>query len=129
MLPGGPFRGVAVDCGAADWSHYATVPEFEIEVQPEAPRSLTTWGLVYQSDLYIPADFLTPWKRWPQQVEKEPRIRVRVDDRVFSCHAARITDEVLVARLREEAAAKYKIEPDGWAARAEVWWFRVGSPP
>jgi len=129
MLPGGAFDAPGLPCESAVWDRFAAVREVEVEVRPRRPRSVTTWSVVHEGVLFLPADFLTPWKRWPQQVLRDDRIRLRVDGRVYACRAERVDDEDLIRDLRRMAAAKYGLEPEGRAARAEVWWFRVGPRP
>ncbi|MEE8581614.1 MAG: hypothetical protein V3T33_08500, partial [Myxococcota bacterium] len=82
-------------------------------------------SVVLGEQLFLPADFLTPWKRWPYQVLADNRVRIRVAGRIFDCRATRVENEALIGRLREATAAKYGLTTDGLAARVEVWWFRV----
>lgn len=125
MLPGGPFRGADEPCAAATWRELAAVEELQVEVFPKRPRSVTTWGVVHQGELFVPADFLTPFKRWPHLVTRDRRIRVRVRERIFRCSAERVIDTATLGVLRHAAAEKYGLEPDGLAAKSEVWWFQV----
>jgi len=125
MLPGGSFLGPSEPCDAAQWSNYASLEELEVEVRPEAPRSVTTWSVVYAGQLFVPADFLFPGKRWPHQVESDERVRVRARGRIFECKAQRVRDDALIAALRRAIAAKYALDPEGRAATTEVWWFRI----
>jgi len=126
MVPGGAFSQQAEACGPASWERFADVREVELEVSPERPRSMTTWSVVHDGRLFIPADFLTPWKRWPARVLADARVRLRVGDRVFACRADRVSEPALVEELRRTIAAKYEIDPEGRAGRVEVWWFRLG---
>lgn len=128
-LPGGPFRGVSEPCPAEGFAVFADVEELELEVRPASPRSITTWSVVRDGELFVPADFLTPWKRWPHQVVEDSRVRVRVLDRIYACRAERVSDAGLIGALREEAARKYGLDRDGLAARTEVWWFRISPRP
>ncbi len=125
MVPGGAFRASGEPCQAAPWAEFADAREVEVEVSPRSPRSVTTWSVVLGEQLFLPADFLTPWKRWPYQVLADSHVRIRVAGRIFDCRATRVEDEALIGRLREAAAAKYGLTADGLAARVEVWWFRV----
>jgi hypothetical protein len=125
MLPGGGFHGPGAPCESARWERFATLREVEVEVRPESPRSVTTWSVVWNGELYLPADFLTPWKRWPHQVLEDDRIRLRVGAEIFTCRAERVGDEELIERLRHAAGTKYDLRPDGRAASAEVWWFKA----
>lgn len=126
MLPGGRLEGPALPCELAPWEQLGAVREVEVEVRPTRPRSLSTWLVVLEGEPFLPADFLTPWKRWPYQVLEDDRVRLRVDGRIFECRAERVGQPELVARLRLAAGVKYDLPPDGRAARTEVWWFRVG---
>jgi hypothetical protein len=124
MIPGGAFRGASSPC-PIDWSSYASTPEVELEVRPGAPRSMHTWSVVHDGALFVPADFLTPWKRWPYQVIEDDRVRLRIGNAVFACRAERVQDASLVDTLRRETAQKYAVDPNGRASRVEVWWFRL----
>jgi hypothetical protein len=125
MLPGGRLEGEAFACKDGRWGSFASLRELELEVRPSRPRSITTWSIVWRGDLFIPADFLTPWKRWPQQVQADDRIRLRIAGQIFECRAERVDDEAWIEELRTATATKYDLQPDGRAATLEVWWFRV----
>ena len=125
MIPGGGFLGPSEPCEAARWGDYAELEELQVEVRPGAPRSVTTWSVVYAGQLFVPADFLLPGKRWPHQVEVDDRVRLRARGRIFECRAERVRDAALIEALRRAVAAKYALESDGMAAGAEVWWFRM----
>ncbi|MGH0036331.1 MAG: hypothetical protein ACQGVK_14990 [Myxococcota bacterium] len=126
MLPGGRLRGPGEPCEPAALLALGRVERVELEVRPARPRSITTWSLVHEGAFYVPADFLTPWKRWPHQALEDPRVRLRAAGRIFECRAERVRDAALVARLRAGIARKYDLQPDSRAARIEVWWFRLG---
>ncbi len=125
MVPGGPFEGPGVPCATAQWERLTAAREVQLEVRPERPRSVTTWSVVREGELFVPADFLTPWKRWPYQVLEDGRVRLRVRGEIFECFAERVGDAELIQQLRLAAAAKYDLEHDGAAANTEVWWFRL----
>jgi hypothetical protein len=124
-LPGGPFRGVASPCPVSGWERFAGIRESDLETRPEAPRSVKTWNVVHEDRFYVPADFLTPGKRWPRDVVGDGRVRLRIEGDVFECRAVRVSDATTVEALRAAAARKYGIGEDDLAARTEVWWFRL----
>ena len=126
MVPGGRLEGPGLPCETAPWEQFAAVREVEVEVRPAWPRSLTTWLVVHEGESFVPADFLTLWKRWPYQVLDDGRVRLRVGAQIFECRAERVGDEELIEQLRVAAATKYDLQLDGRAASTEVWWFRVG---
>ena len=123
-LPGGRLRGEDAPC-AVDWRGRDAEREVELEVSPDAPRSVRIWNVVEDGRLFVPGDFLTPAKRWPHQVMADPRVRLRIAGELFRCEARRVTDPAQIDALRREAARKYALAPDGWAARSEVWWFEL----
>lgn len=123
-IPGGRLRGEENPC-LGDWTAFASEREVELEVSPDAPRSVRIWSVVHDRRLFVPGDFLTPIKRWPHQVGVDPRVRVRIAGELFRCDARRIRDAPLIETLRRGAGRKYALEPDGWAARSEVWWFEL----
>ena len=127
-LPGGRLAGPDAAC-PSDWRAHAGEGEVELELRPEAPRSVRIWNVVVAGRLFVPGDFLTPIKRWPHQVLADPRVRIRIDGRIFRCEARRVEDPTLIETLRAEAAGKYALEPDGWAARSQVWWFELVPRP
>lgn len=127
-LPGGRLAGPEAACPAPAEGGFAAargVRQVQLEVRPARPRSVTTWALVQGGALYVPADWLTPWKTWPQLALEDPRVRVRVAGRVHRCCASRVEDPARIRALRRATAAKYDVDPEGRAARVEVWWFRI----
>ncbi len=138
MLPGGAFSssdsetkpcpetGDRADRGdPGNWGRFADEVESELEVRPSRPRSVRTWNVIHRGELYVPADFLTPIKRWPYQVLEDPNVRIRIGGETFACRATRIEEPTLVEAVRESAGHKYQIDPSSRAARVEVWWFRL----
>jgi hypothetical protein len=130
-LPGGRLRGPEAPCphparGGFDFAR--GVEEVQVEVKPGRPRSVTTWALVRDGSLYVPADWLTPWKTWPHLAADDPRVRVRIQGRVYACHATRVRDADAIQALRQAAAAKYGVDPESRAAQVRVWWFRLAPP-
>jgi antitoxin component of MazEF toxin-antitoxin module len=121
-IPGGTLRGPEVACPAVFPSD---VEETEIEVRPEAAYSVTTWNVVVDGALHIPADFLNPVKRWPYYLEADDRVRIRIGSLVYACRARRVEHPERIERLRAAAAAKYGLSADGAAASTEIWWFEI----
>lgn len=125
MLPGGRLRGPESSAPVAGWAFAAASREIEVEVRPRCPRSVRTWFAVVDGRLYLSADFVTPWKRWPRQALEDPRARVRVAGRIVPVRLARVTDAERIARLRRAFARRYDVGEDSWLARVEVWFFRA----
>lgn len=121
-IPGGALSGPELACPRAFPSD---VRELQIEVRPGDPYSVTTWNVVLDGSLHVPADFLNPVKRWPHYVEADDRVRVRLGGLVYACRARRVSDPERIEVLRAAAADKYALDPEGAAASTEVWWYRI----
>ena len=123
--PIGPFPGGALVEGelvkgpTVDWSGVADVGTLELEVSPDAPRSVTTWFVVVDGILYVPSATAAK-KTWPGLVEKDGRVRVRLDGKLYELHAMRVSDPAVGKKLSEAVSAKYGFGdgqpvPDAWA--------------
>ena len=82
VFAGGPFRsGEPVDFAQVDWDALDALTELEMEIVG-ARRSLILWFSVEEGVPYVACDLdcmdgqLT---RWPQQIERDPRVVIRID--------------------------------------------------
>ena len=81
LFPGGALRsGELVERPPHDWSFASEAVRIELEVHPEAPRSITTSSVVHEGALYVPS-MLAERKRWPRQVVAAGRVGGRVRGR------------------------------------------------
>ncbi len=124
-IPGGRLAGEEVPYPEDGFAGFRDLPHVDLELRPGSPRSVRTWVVVLDDKLFVPADFFNPGKRWPEQALADPRVRVRLGDVVVQGRLVRVEGPDLHARLRLETARKYDVAPDSWAARIEVWWFRL----
>lgn len=160
-FPGGPLHaGTLVSEGQVDWS-LATGGALEspgaeplfIELQlVEPPGSRTTGVMIYDGQLYLPCDRGFVWrrapaparwmlslihrfKRWHEDVLLDGRVVLRIGDKRYERHAARVTDPELLTTLRseiEKAAARTfgiplgEVPADG---PRDIWFFRIEPRP
>jgi hypothetical protein len=112
IVPGGPFTsGTLVTGPEPDWSFVRDVPEVQFQLL-DPPRSRTTWILYHEGKAYIPCGYMTTWwgriwKRWPLEVEKDPRILLRIGDELYERRLVRIREGPVVAPLLAELGRKY----------------------
>ena len=112
IIAGGPFRrGELVPGPEPDWSFVRDVREVEFQLV-DPPRSRTTWILDHDGKAYIPCGYMTSWwgrlwKRWPAEVEKDPRIVLRIGDALYERKLVRVQDPAIVAPLLAELSRKY----------------------
>lgn len=126
-FPGGPMSGERVTEPVAEWGFAAERDTVELEVNPDAPRSITTWVLGHEGALYIPAG-LASRKTWPGQVMADGRVVLRVAGRLYPRQAVRVTDAARLEALGEVLTRKYQLDPEGNFASAETWFFRLDPP-
>lgn len=124
-VPGGPLAGPLAADQDPDWSFTDEIETIQVEVSPDDPLSVTTWVVAHDGALYVTADFINPFKRWPHLALADPRVRLRIAGQIYERRAVRVRDPDEIARLRHAVAAKYGVDPDGLAARVEVWFFRM----
>ena len=112
IVAGGPFKSGELASGPEpDWSFVHDVQEVEFQLL-EPARSRTTWILDHQGKAYIPSGYMTTWwgklwKRWPLEAEKDPRIVLRIGDKLYERQLVRIQDGPVVAPLLAELSRKY----------------------
>jgi hypothetical protein len=112
IVAGGPFRsGELVSGPEPDWSFVRGVREVEFQLL-DPPRSRTTWILDHEGKAYIPCGYMTTWwgriwKQWPHEAEKDPRILLRIGDRLYERKLVRIEEGPEVAPLLAELGRKY----------------------
>lgn len=123
-IPGGPLEaGVLVEAPVEDWGFAAGIEEIELEVHPVSPRSLKVWCLVHEGALYVPAA-QPERKRWPGQVTAEPRVRVRIEGKLYERLAVPVADPAQADALTAALAEKYGVDTAG-GYHGSVAFFRM----
>jgi hypothetical protein len=123
-LPGGPMSGERVTEPVADWGFALGRDIVELEVNPQTPRSITTWIVGHQGQPYIPSAFGAR-KTWTAQLVADGRAVLRVDGKLYERQAVRVTDEALLEQLRAVLIEKYELDPEGNFSGPETWFFRL----
>ena len=124
-IPGGRLRG-DVAPPPLDWSSMADVRQAQLETRPEDPHSINIWLGVVGGRLYVTSSLILgpddPNERdWVQHVLADPRVRLRIDGRVYELNAVRVQDPVLVETVRSTMIDKYEVEPDAHSDAAWVF--------
>ncbi len=128
-LSGGPLIGELVVEPVSDWSFTDDVPLIQVETRPEFPHSVTTFCLGTGNRLYVPARN-PQGKRWVRYALENPRVRVRIGDRIYLRRAVLVTDPAERRRAGDALIAKYELPVPEDAEEAErlrsnVWLFRM----
>lgn len=120
-FPGGALSGTVDVDRHPDWR--AVGSTVELEIRPDDPWSLRTYAIPYERELYVPS-FQAERRRWVAVALADPRVRVRLGDRLFERRLERVTDPATLARLVELMAQLHDWAPGGIAGRDTTWYFR-----
>lgn len=121
MLPGGQLRG-EVTPAPADWSFSESIETVQLETRPDDPYSVNVWGIGMGSRFYVAAG--RPDNRWAKHIEADPRVRLKLGDRIYELEAYRTKDPAELDAFVEAAKQKYDFEPDP-EQRAQAMLFRL----
>ena len=125
-FPGGPLKeGPIAMRPVTDWAFAADVLLMELQLL-KPPRSRTTYVIVHEGKLYVPAGFLNVpvWKQWPEQALADGRAIVRIEGKRYGTRVVRVTDPPLFAALAKLASDKYDFGGvDGRDLDPETTWF------
>jgi hypothetical protein len=112
IIAGGEFStGQLVTEPVDDWSFIHDTQEVEFQLL-EPARSRTTWIVEHQGKAYIPSGYMTTWwgkiwKKWPLEAEKDGRILLRVDGKIYERQLVRVDAGPVVAPVIAELSRKY----------------------
>jgi hypothetical protein len=134
--PGLWLSGELVETPVTDWSFTDEIPEIFVETRTwyGIPHSVTTVCVAHNGTLYVPSVYFEggefPDARfWNRNVVRDPRVRLKIGDRIFERKAALVEDiaewnEVLDAFSRKLSFWKDLAEkPD--SERPKVIFFRM----
>jgi hypothetical protein len=130
--PCGPIPGGRIDgqetAVPASWSFTDAISTIQVETRPDDPYSVTTWCFTDGTTLYLGAR-AAERKPWVQYVTEDPRVRLRIDDRVYPMAVTRLTDDAELRRLIPLMRAKYRMArwgmDDDPASSPGTWFFRL----
>lgn len=126
-ISGRGLTGDVVTAPVTDWSFTDEHMTIAVETRPAAPHSVTTICFTHEGALYVPASGGSA-KTWTHFAAADPRVRVKVGEKVYPARASRVTDTALVPALTAAARAKYDF-PAGDDAQApqDIWVFKLES--
>lgn len=136
IFAGGPLAGeVAAPVG--DWSFSDDHLTVAVETRGRWFRhSVTVLCIAHEGKLYLPSRHASR-KRWVRNLLRDPRLRLRIGDRIYEGRAVRVRRDVpglAAAFLRkyvgvEADGARFLTDPPATGDdRDELWLFRVDPP-
>jgi hypothetical protein len=112
--PGLWLSGPVVEGPIEDWRFSDRVQEIFVESRPwwGLPHSVTTVCAAADGALYVPSLFregpgFPEGKRWTRNVVRDPRLRLKIDGRIYERRAVLVTDPEEQRRALSAFAGKY----------------------
>lgn len=121
--PGLWLKGELVTTPVADWSFTDTIPNIQIQTNSWylLPHSVTINCISYKGQLYLysfyAAGLTYPHgRRWNEDVARDPRVRLKIGDKLYDRTLALATDPAEQEAVHEATFKKYpalKMPPGG----------------
>ena len=129
-IAGRHLTGELVNTPVSDWSFTDEHNLIAVETRPSAPHSVTTICFAHEGKLYVPARNGAS-KSWTHYAVSDPRVRLRIDGKVYPARATRVANPSEAAELLTAARAKYDFGDADGGGRSldQVWLFEVESAP
>ena len=117
MLPGGKLDGQLVTAPVDDWSFTHDAKTVQLETRPDSPYSVNVWCVAKGANLWVSAG--RDSNKWANNMLAEPRVRVRVGERLYERKAVRVTDaeEIEIVKSLYEEKYDWKRDPDDKTSR------------
>jgi hypothetical protein len=113
----------------ADWRFTDAAKEIQIQVHTPfvIPHSVTIWCAEVDGALYVGAS--QPKKKyWPGWVDRDPNVRLSIDDKIYAARLVPLEDPDTTARVRAAYATKYALNAAAGEAMGEVRYWHVVAP-
>jgi hypothetical protein len=125
-VPGGRLSGQVESSAPTDWSFTDAYDTVQLETGGSDPYSVNVWATSIGGELFIAAGTGAGTK-WARNIEADPDVRLRVDDRVYELRAIRVelTPEVQ-DRFLSAIEKKYDFERDDEDTN-EAWLYRLAG--
>ena len=112
IMAGGPFSTGTPHSGPEPtWEDLVDIQTVEFQLL-DPPRSRTTWIAVHDGRLFIPSGYMTTWwgkiwKQWPIEAEKDGRIVLRANGRLYDRTLVRVQSGPDLEPVLAELGRKY----------------------
>ncbi|HLK48591.1 MAG TPA: hypothetical protein VKT49_10680 [Bryobacteraceae bacterium] len=105
-MPGLWLKGEVVTTPVTDWSFTDQIPQIKIQTQTPylVPHSVTIWCAVYNGNLYVTS---YRGRQWVEDIIREPRVRLKIENRVFDRTLSVVDDPVEKAAVLQAKGKKY----------------------
>jgi len=112
--PGLWLTGTVAAAPVGDWSFTDNIQVIQLQTHTSygLPHSVNIWCVTYNGQLYLhagmPAGAPFPGnKAWAADIIRDPRVRLKIDGRLYDGVAMQVTDQSEIAALNEATRKKY----------------------
>jgi len=122
FIHGGRLDGTEVSSFVKDWSFTDPVKTIQLETAPDDPYSVNVWCVAKDANLWVTAS--SQDSAWAKNMIADPRVRVRVGDKLYPRRAVRVTDPLEAKLVRTLYEKKYETDRESDAGLQ----FRLDPP-
>jgi len=105
-IAGGRLSGTPVAGPVEDWSFAAGERLLQVEKRPDDPYSVNVAFALDRGRLYLDLGAPDGWHRWRRFARADPRVRLRVADRVYAARLVEVNDARELALARAAFVAR-----------------------
>ncbi len=109
LLPGGKLSGETT-APPAEWDSVGQYGQMQLETRPEDPYSVNINYTLVGGQMYANAGDTET--QWVKNIAADPRIRIRLDGRIYLGLAERVTDPAEIARFGKVWASQGRFYRD-----------------
>ena len=126
QLPGKRITGEEVTEPVDDWTFMEKSTRVTLEVRPSDPYSVDIRSFLHEGILYL--NSISPENRWTQYLLEDPKLRIKVGNRIYKALATRVEDAALVNEIQEAREQMNPGRPQRTPQeKAQNWYFRVDT--
>jgi len=121
LLPGGALEGETA-ATPSDWSFAGESGTIQLETNPSEPYSVNLAYTVLNGQFYINAGGTET--QWAQHMKADPRVRLRLEGKLYELKAQRVTDGEEILQFAEAwtSQSMFRRDPSYYE---EVWLYRL----
>ncbi len=108
VMPGGALKGTE-ESVPSDWDWTDEVSTIQLETRIEDPYSVNIWVVAMGDKLYVHAG--TNQSAWVENMQADPKVRVRIEERIFELLASRVRDQEEFDAFANDYEQKYSTRP------------------
>jgi hypothetical protein len=108
ILPGKALEGPTVPAPES-WAFTDAVDTVQLETLPGDPYSVNIWVIALDENLYVHAG--ANRSTWVENMEADPKVRLRVKDSIYELVASRVEDQDEFDRFSDAYEQKYGRRP------------------